>query len=233
MQMSEVFSILLKCTNDHSYNFYRELQNKQRQHVHRVCSDKPSYVIARWSSDSPCASSFSNIKQMCLSTGVLQMRQSRTGQLVVGCNEDIVNVSSKCTTERVDMHMGYYWYFSTKVLSVVDIHADHICRISLESRLIQEYELQLVYLNVIVCSSNNETQHLTSMTDDSFYHEKLEFPIIYNPSPIAQCHPKPFWISRIGLYLDELGRLSIQISTSKENMAKEAAAAESVITISV
>lgn len=148
----------------------------------------------------------------------LQLSKTRKNQLKIQLgnqeNQPLLDEHSRVYSKSVK-HSTIY-YISTLAVHVTNIIKEHICEVSFDKNSFAHHRQNLLFLIISICDSKNGIvlRRVNGSTHDVSFHEKIEFPIVYNPNPVGRLHEKPFWITGMGLYLDELGRLSLNMSTA-------------------
>lgn len=198
--------------------------------MNTICQKDKSYAIATWDPLTPCFERVSESHNECTtfhensglftSTSIQFCLRSEKLMVMRASNTSRAYHCHKNSSTSIP-HFGYY-FFSTILLSVEDPYQEYVCQIALKEYNDPKFFHRLLYLNVSVCSSHDLKQpkpspvkYMHSLTYNERFHRKVGFPVVFNPQPVGSNHPEPFRITSIGLYSDELGRVSLSISTMK------------------
>lgn len=154
--------------------------------------------------------------QECHVRGWLQFVERPGHQLEIYCGNHSQPSHGNCGTTPGASRNGYLYYFSTKVVRVQNIYHERICGIGMEEKVFTDDKTHFLYLTAHVCHPNGTViTKVSGTTTTRTFHKRIDYPILYNPGILAEKHPKPYWISSVGLYLDDESRLSLNLLTSK------------------
>lgn len=168
----------------------------------------------------PCVKRLNKSTTVPLCHGVgLQLIEGPNSELEVYCGNQSqsINQYEDCDTENeIISHHNHIYFFSTQVLKVRNIYYERICSLAIKEAIFSQGRTRLIHLTARICHRDGSNTTMSGLTHLTHHHQRINYPIQFNPAPVAEHHTKPYWISQVGLYQDNLSRLSIRISTSQE-----------------